>query len=146
MSNKSPLNIVKAEHGDKSKLVDKVMGLVERGEEETDALRSRLQTASNKQLLRLLGVAKTVKEQYGTSAKLAASVAAALGRTKDADYVRKLESYTPAKLLDMAQSLAKRARGTATKVAAKAAPVAKAAAKVVKAAAKPAAKPARAKS
>ncbi len=146
MSNKSPLNIVNAEHGGKSKLVDKVMGLVERGEEETDALRSRLQTASNKQLLRLLGVAKTVKEQYGTSAKLAASVAAALGRTKDADYVRKLESYTPAKLLDMAQSLAKRARGTATKVAAKAAPVAKAAAKVVKAAAKPAAKPARAKS
>jgi hypothetical protein len=106
---KTPLETVNEQHGGKEKLVDKIVGLIG----DTDGLKDRLQSASNKKLLRLLQISQTVKEKYGSPEKLAAHVANALGRAKDSDYVKKLEQYTPGKLLDLAQQLTKRAGATA---------------------------------
>ena len=107
MAMKTPLQTVNEAHGGKEKLVDKVMGLIEKGGEEADVLRQRLLSASNKKLLRLLRISETVRQKYGSAEKLAAVVANALGRAKDNDYVKKLGEFSPARLLDMAQVLEK---------------------------------------
>ena len=98
---KTPLQVVNEEHGGKEKLVDSIIGLVEKGDEDKDELKQRLLTSSNKKLIRLLGTLKTVHDQYGSRAKLAEAVAAAKGRAKDADYVRKLGTYASTRLLGM---------------------------------------------
>jgi len=134
--NKTPLQIVNEEHGGKEKLVQKILGAIETVEEEGEEIKDRLLTASNKKLLRLMRNAESLKAKFGGSKdKLVSTVAGALGRAKDNDYVRRLSEYTPGRLLDMAGALARRAGG---KLEASAGPVIKAA----KAAAKPkAAKP-----
>jgi hypothetical protein len=146
--NKTPLQVVNEQHGGKEKLVDKLVGLIEKGEEGAEDIKQRLRNVSNTKLLRLLEVAETVKEKYGSKEKLTSVVADALGRAKDADYVKRLSAYSPGKLLDLAKSLAKKARGKGAPEAkaAKAAPK-KAAAKAGadKATAKKSAKPAGAK-
>jgi hypothetical protein len=125
---KSPLQVVNEQFGGKEKLVDRLAGLVQRGEEQADDVKARLRTASNKKLLHLHKVSESVKASYGSTDKLAATVAELLGRAKDSDYVKKLGSFSPARLLDMAQSLGKRAKAagakaaTAAKAAAKAKP------------------------
>jgi hypothetical protein len=157
---KTPLQVVNETHGGKEKLVDKLVGLIEKGEEGAEDIKDRLRNVSNQKLLRLLEVAETVKEKYGSTEKLTQVVADALGRAKDADYVKRLASYSPARLLDLAKSLAKKARGKgapgaeskgakAAKTAAKAAPEKKGAAKKAPAKGKaekaPAKKPAKSK-
>ena len=109
--NKTPLQVVNEQHGGKEKLVDKLVGLIEKGEEGAEDIKERLRNVSNTKLLRLLEVAETVKEKYGSKDKLTQVVADALGRAKDADYVKRLAAYSPGKLLDLAKSLAKKARG-----------------------------------
>ena len=137
---KTPLQVVNEQHGGKEKLVDKLVGLIEKGEEGAEEIKERLRNVSNQKLLRLVAVAETVKEKYGSTEKLTQVVADGLGRAKDADYVKRLGSYSPARLLDLAKSLAKKARGKgapaaeskgakAAKTAAKAAPKAAAGAK-----------------
>ena len=72
---KTPLQQVKDEHGGKDKLVDKVLGVIERGEEDAAELKARLQKASNKKLLRMMAVGNAIKEKYGSAEKLAGAVA-----------------------------------------------------------------------
>ncbi len=108
MAMKTPLQTVNEQHGGKEKLVDKLMGLIEKGEQEAEELKARLLSASNKKLLRLLRITETIRQKYGSADKLAEAVAAALGRAKDSDYVRRLGEYSPAKLLDIASSLERR--------------------------------------
>jgi hypothetical protein len=131
MAMKTPLQTVNEMHGGKEKLVEKLMGLIEKGELEAEELKARLMSASNKKLLRLLRIAETVKQKFGTPQKLAEAVAAALGRAKDSDYVRRLGEFSTGRLLDMAHSLERRvgsAIGTASQTAKEtAAKVAKAA-------------------
>jgi hypothetical protein len=100
MSSGSPLARVKEEFGGKDKLVDKLVGLVDAGEESKDDLRKRLLGAANKKLLRLHGVATKVKAQGGHD-KLAAAAAASVGHGKDKDFVAKLESFSNGRLVDM---------------------------------------------
>lgn len=149
---KTPLAQVNEEHGGKAKLVDKVLGLLDGGDEDQDSLKARLTKASNKKLLRLLAITGTVKEKWGSAEKLASSVAEKMGRAKDSDFVKRLGRYTPGKLLDMARSLAgerRRPLKVPQSVAAAAPKPAKAAPKkkptTKKAGAKPAAKKAPAK-
>ena len=144
MSSGSPLARVKEEFGGKDKLVDKLVGLVDAGDESKDDLRKRLLGAANSKLLRLHVVATKVK-QTGGHDQLAAAAAAGVGHGKDKDFVTKLESFSNGRLVDMldaAERRAKRksaapAKGVAAKAAsakARSAPVVKAA-KGVKAAA-----------
>jgi hypothetical protein len=102
---KTPLQVVNDEHGGKNKLVDKVVGLVEAGDEDKDSLRTRLLKSSNKKLLRLAAVSQTIRDKYGSTEKLVDAVAQKLNRSKDSDFVRRLASFTPAKLLDLVRSL-----------------------------------------
>lgn len=119
---KTPLQTVKEQFGGKEKLVDKILGLIERGEEETDALRKRLLAVSNRKLLKLQRNAEAIKTKYGSKEKLVAAVAEMMGRAKDKDFVKKLGEYTPNRLLDMATSLSRKAGGAAQAAAAKAKP------------------------
>jgi len=102
----TPLAQVKAEHGDKAKLVDKVLGVIDLGEGGKDEAKTRLAGVSNKKLLRLLSVGQTVKDKYGSTDKLAEAVATAAGKAKDGDYVTKLKGLAATQLLDLARRLA----------------------------------------
>jgi hypothetical protein len=127
---------VKEEFGGKDKLVDKLVGLVDAGEESKDDLRRRLLGAANSKLLRLHVVATKVKEQGGHD-KLAAAAAAGAGHGKDKDYVTKLESFSNGRLVDMLETSERRAKRKSAAPAKEAAPKKAAAkAKAPKAAAK----------
>lgn len=117
---KSPLARVKDEFGGKDKLVDKIVGALDAGDEGKDGLRKRLLGVANGKLIRLFSVATRTK-QAGGHDQLAATTAEKLKHGKDKDFVAKLGSLSDARLLDMLQS-ADRAAG----VAAGAAPAAKA--------------------
>jgi hypothetical protein len=149
MSQNSPLARVKEEFGGKDKLVDKIVGLLgSTGDEPKDELRKRLLGAANRKLIRLHGVATSLK-QHGGHDQLADAAAAAVGRAKDKDYVQKLTSYSSGRLLDMvrvSERHAKTAKDAAPRAAAvKAARASAKAAEAAAAAAKPKAKGARAR-
>ena len=112
MSRKSPLAQVNETFGGKDKLVDKLVTLVESDESKED-LRKRLLGVANGKLLHLHEVASMVKEKYGSRDKLLGAAAQALGRTKDKDYLAKLESYSTAKLLDVTLIAERRAKRAA---------------------------------
>ena len=109
---KSPLGRMKDEHESKEKLVDKLVGLLGQivgGDESKEDVKGRLLAASNKKLLRLLTVGNEIKTSFGSIDKAAEAVAKTLGRAKDADYVKKLKTYTPSRLLDLYRTAEKRA-------------------------------------
>jgi hypothetical protein len=126
MPSNSPLARVKEEFGSKDKLVDKLLGLVDAGDEAKDDLRRRLLGAANAKLLRLHVVATKVKQQGGHD-KLAAAAAAGVGHGKDKDYVTKLESFSNGRLVDILEAAERRAKRKGAASAKEAAP--KAAAK-----------------
>jgi hypothetical protein len=118
MSSNSPLARVKEEFGGKDKLVDKLVGLVDAGDESKDDLRKRLLGAANSKLLRLHVVATKVKEQGGHD-QLAAAAAAGAGHGKDKDFVTKLESFSNGRLVDILEASARRAKRAAAPAPAK---------------------------
>ena len=97
---KTPLTRVNEEFGGKDKLVDKIVDVAERGDEDKDALRKRLLAASNTKLMRLLGIATEVK-QIGGKEKLIDAILAQEGRAKDKDYRARLMAWSPGRLLDL---------------------------------------------
>ncbi len=133
---KSPLERVKDEFGGKDKLVDKIVGILDAGDESKDDLRKRLLGVANGKLIRLHSVATRTKAAGGHD-KLAAAAADKLKHGKDKDYVAKLGEFSNGRLLDML-SAGERAQAAAAKPARAAKPAAKKAA--------PASKPAKAKS
>src|SRR3954464_15124653 len=96
---KTPLARVKDEFGGKDKLVDKIVGVLDSGDESKDELRKRLLGVSNTKLVRLFSVATRTK-QAGGHDKLVASTAEKLNRAKDKDYVTKLGEFSNGRLLD----------------------------------------------
>jgi hypothetical protein len=124
-----PIKAVKDKFGDKAKLVAEL----EKFTKDDDLWVSRLNAnkglahVSNAKLLRLHQTFTTVKEKFGSRAKLIDAIADVAKRTKDAGYKARLGAYPVPRLWDMYQSLSKRA----------------AAEKKAAAGAKPAAKPAK---
>jgi hypothetical protein len=107
---KSPAAIVKQQFGDKAKLVaalgpltseDLWVGRVN----ETKGLAR----VSNAKLLRLFGVLSTVKEKFGTRAKLVDTICEIEKRTKDEGFKKRLLAYPVPRLYDAYRSAAKRA-------------------------------------
>jgi hypothetical protein len=140
-----PLARVKEEFGGKDKLVDKIVGVLDSGDESKDELRKRLLGVSNTKLIRLFSVATKTK-QAGGHDKLVATTAEQLKRTKDKDYVAKLDDYSNGRLLDVLSAAERRNGAAAAKTDAAAKPRAPRAARVAKpvavaAKAKAAAKP-----
>jgi hypothetical protein len=116
---KSPLERVKDEFGGKDKLVDKIVGILDAGDESKDDLRKRLLGVANGKLIRLHSVATRTKAAGGHD-KLAAATADKLKHGKDKDYVAKLGEYSNGRLLDML-SVAEGAHAAAAAKPAKAA-------------------------
>ena len=108
---KSPLASTKSEHESKEKLVDKLVGLlgqITKSDEAKEDLKGRLLAVSNKKLLNLFAVGTELKSKFGSVEKAAEALAQTLGRAKDADYVKKLKTFAPAKLLDLYRVAEKR--------------------------------------
>ena len=126
-----PLARVKEEFGGKDKLVDKIVGVLDSGDESKDELRKRLLGVSNTKLIRLFSVATKTK-QAGGHDKLVATTAETLKRTKDKDYVAKLEDYSNGRLLDVLSAAQRRTGAAAAKTEAAAKPRAPRAARPVK--------------
>ena len=113
MSQKSPLATVNESFGAKDKLVDKLVGLLDRGEESKDDLRKRLSSAANTKLLHLHRVAIEVKDKFGSHDALVASVAKSLGRSKDKPFVERLAAYSDARLVDLAKAAQRKTKKSA---------------------------------
>jgi len=110
-SKKHPFGRTQIDHESKEKLVDKVVGVLGNiisNDESKDDLKARLLAASNKKLLRLLDVSSEIKSKFGSIDKAAEALAKTLGRAKDGDYVKKLKTYAPARLLDLYRAAEKR--------------------------------------
>ncbi|HEY3356668.1 MAG TPA: hypothetical protein VGQ83_25685 [Polyangia bacterium] len=112
---KSPFKQVMDTHGGKEQLVDKIVDVVEHGDEDKDAFKKRLQTSSNTKLLRLLARATELKDQFGSKEKLVDAILATMKRQKDADFRKKLLGFSPARLLDLHHSKARAAKAAAKK-------------------------------
>ena len=94
-----------------TKLVDKIVGVLDAGDLSKDDLRKKLLGVANGKLIRLHAVATRTKEAGGHD-KLAATIADKLKRSKDKDYVNKLGEYSNGRLLDML-TVAERAQAAA---------------------------------
>jgi hypothetical protein len=96
--------------GSKEALAKTVAEALVREDEDSTSLATRLSTASNQQLLRLARVAETVKQKYGSRAKLVAAIGNVEKKSKDKDFLAKLDSLSLPNLLDLATSAERRAR------------------------------------
>jgi enoyl-[acyl-carrier-protein] reductase (NADH) len=97
-------------HGTKEALAKSLAAVIARADQDTDALETQLKTASNAQLLRLSRVTATVKQKYGNRDKLIAAIGTAENKSKDKDYLARLETFSLPQLLDLATSAERRAR------------------------------------
>lgn len=97
-----PMARVVAGHGSKVALATAIAKAIARADQDTGVLESQLKKASNAQLLRLERATQTLKEKFGDRGKLIAAIGAATNKSKDKDYLTKLDSYSLPQLLDLA--------------------------------------------
>ena len=99
-----PLGRVKERFKSKEELVKTLVEPLAAADEDTDQVRDRLLKASNQQLLRLHRVVTTVQDKWGSREKLIAAIGAAMNKTKDQDYLAKLQTFSLPRLLDLAKT------------------------------------------
>lgn len=92
-----------AQHGSKEALAKSLAASLVKPDQEADAIATRLRTASNRQLLRLKHVVDTVAAKYGDRKQLIAKIGSDRNKSKDADYLAKLERLSLPHLLDLAR-------------------------------------------
>jgi hypothetical protein len=105
MTKRTPLQIVREDHGSKAELAKKVLGLLERpedGEEAADFERN-IQTMSNRKLLRLWNAHQLLSDKFGSRSDLVKSIVAARFPNGNADYESKISTFTVPRLLDLAR-------------------------------------------
>ena len=108
---KSPLQLVKEQHGDKSKLVDKLVSSLDRGGDSKDEFRTRLNAMPNTKLLRLHRVQAELKDRFGGSKdKLLQSLLDLMGRSKDKDYKESISDWNSCSPAGAAPRLGKEGR------------------------------------
>jgi hypothetical protein len=90
-----------AAHSSKEALAKSLAPALARADEDSDAIAARLRTASNRQLLRLAAAAEKVKKKWGTREKLIAAIGAAKKKSKDQDYLARLDTYSLPHLLEL---------------------------------------------
>ena len=105
-----PMARVVAAHGSKAALAGAIAKAIARADQDTGALESQLKKASNAQLLRLQRATQTLKEKFGDRTKLIAAIGAATNKSKDQDYLAKLETYSLPQLLGIAAASQRAAR------------------------------------
>ncbi|MFO0634191.1 MAG: hypothetical protein U0168_15195 [Nannocystaceae bacterium] len=120
---KSPQQIVTERYGDKTKLIEAVVGLVEAGAgESAEQHKRRLRNVSNAKLLHLVAIGERVKQLGGRDA-IVKQILELKRQPKDHEYGDKLRRLSLARIVDLLGSLQR-----AAKRGAKAAPAAKPAA------------------
>jgi len=97
-------------HGSKAVLAKAIAPAIARANEDAGTVESKLKTASNAQLLRLSRATQTLKEKFGDRQKLIAAIGAAAKKSKDKDYLAKLDTYSLPQLLDLAATTQRDAR------------------------------------
>jgi hypothetical protein len=97
-------------HGSKAALAAALAKALARADQDAGQLESQLKKASNAQLLRLQRATQTLKEKFGDREKLIAAIGAATNKSKDKDYLAKLETFSLPHLLDLAASSQRAAR------------------------------------
>jgi hypothetical protein len=105
-----PMARVVAAHGSKAALAGAIAKAIARADQDTGALETQLKKASNAQLLRLERATQTLKEKFGDRTKLIAAIGNATNKSKDKDYLAKLESYSLPQLLGIAAASQRAAR------------------------------------
>ena len=111
----SPLQIVKTKYGSKTDLIDKLAGLIEPMEGESDdEHKRRLRNVSNAKLLHLAQVGEKAKAAGGRDG-LVKKILELKGQPKDHEYSDALKHVPLAQLLDQLKSLEHRAAGKAKK-------------------------------
>lgn len=105
MAKKTPLQYVKDEFGSKAALAEKVLGVLDRPEDEDDAkaFEHGVKTMSNAKLLRLWNAHQIVDSKFGSKSKLVDAITKARFSGGNEDYARKLGTFTLPKLLDVAR-------------------------------------------
>ncbi|MGH1346747.1 MAG: hypothetical protein ACRBN8_34590 [Nannocystales bacterium] len=112
---KTPLQIVKEQHGSKADLINKLAGLIESEEGESDDdHKRRLRNVSNAKLLHLLDIGERAKEAGGRDG-LVAKVLELKGQSKDHEYGDALKRKALGELLDLHASIKHRVDGKAAK-------------------------------
>ena len=112
---KTPLQIVKEQHGSKADLINKLVGLIESDDGESDDdHKRRLRNVSNAKLLHLLDVGERAKAAGGRDG-LVAKVLELKKQSKDHEYGDALKKKSLGDLLDMVASLQRRADGKSAK-------------------------------
>jgi hypothetical protein len=99
-----PKGAVAAQFGSKEALAAQLAPTLARADQDTDAVAATLKTASNAQLLRLHAATVTVKDKYGSRDKLIAAISDAQKKSKDKDFLAKLETYSLPHLLELARA------------------------------------------
>ncbi len=105
-----PHGRVKGKHGSKADLAKSLASLVAGAGADTAAIETKLSKASNSQLLRLQRVSERVKQKWGSRDKLIAAIGTAEKKSKDKDYLARLEQYSLPQLLDLGLNAERRAR------------------------------------
>jgi hypothetical protein len=105
-----PRGRVATNHGGKEALAKALASSLATGGEDADTVAGRLKTASNSQLLHLQRVVEMMKQKWGSRDKLIAAITDATKAGKDKDYVAKLGTFSLPRLVDLANSAARRAR------------------------------------
>ena len=101
----TPHQRVKEQHGSKTDLIEKIVGLVEAGPDESaDDHKRRLRNTSNAKLLHLLDLGEKVKGLGGRDA-MVKKVLELKGQSKDHEYSDRLKTLSLGKLVDMIGSL-----------------------------------------
>ena len=99
-----------AAHSSKEALAKSLAPALARADEDTDAIAARLKTASNRQLLRLASLTETVKKKWGTREKLIAAIGAANKKSKDQDYLARLDTYSLPRLVELVTTAQRQSR------------------------------------
>lgn len=104
MSNKSPLERVREEHGSKEQLVDKLLDTIEVPQDEDPLdFEERLSTASNKKLLRLWDYTELIDEKFGSKQGLIDKIETAKFPGGNPDYAEKLAGLSIPRLVGKAR-------------------------------------------
>jgi len=105
----TPLHTVKEQFGSKEALVAKVMPLLAKNEDESEAeFQDRLMRVSNKKLLRLLERETKLRDSFGTRETLVDQIVQARAGRDDADLKNKLLGYSTGRLLSIQWGLSRK--------------------------------------
>jgi hypothetical protein len=104
MSTKSPLQQVREAHGSKADLAAKVLKFLDRPEDEDgDTFEARVNSMSNRKLLRLWQANETLTGTHGSRESLVDKITVAQFPGGNAPYADKIGGYSTPRLLDLAR-------------------------------------------